>query len=123
IHFAQHGIDESGGGTFLSALDQFDALGHRGVGRDTVEIAQLKDAHAEGDPYFVVKLGLLASREMLYEVIELGLIAQAAKGNAFGQGEISRIARFTAEQIGGISTAVDALEYSEGNLAGGRHSF
>jgi len=54
------------------------------MSRDAVEIAQLKDAHAEGDPYFVVELGLFSAGEMLYEVIELSLIAQAAEHYAFG---------------------------------------
>ena len=37
-------------------LDQFDALGHRGVRGNAVEIAQLKDAHAERDADFFVEL-------------------------------------------------------------------
>jgi len=53
----------------------------------------------------------------------LRLIPQASKRDAFGQGKIARIARFAAEQIGGISAAVDALEYSEGYFAGRGHSF
>ena len=111
----------------MSLFDQFNALGDCGVRRDPVQVAQLKDAHAERDADLVVELELLAAGEILYEVIELGLIPQAAQDDAFGQGEIARIMfvirRFAAEQVGGISAAVDALEYSEGDFAGGGHSF
>ena len=107
----------------MGALDQLDAFGHRGVRRDAIEIAQLKDAHAERDAHFVVELGLLAAGEDVDQVIQLRLISQAAKYDAFGQCEIARVARFAAEQVGGISAAVDALEYSEGYFAGRGHSF
>ena len=91
------------------------------MGRDAVEIAKLEDAHAEGDAHFVVELGLLAAGEMLYEVVQLGLISQAAQDDAFGQCEIARVTGFAAKEVGGISAAVDALEYSKGDFAGGGH--
>ena len=68
-------------------------------------------------------LGCLRPEKMLDQIIELRLIAQAAEDDAFGQGEIARVARFAAQQVGGISAAVDALEYSEGDLAGRGHSY
>ena len=46
---------------------------------------------------------------------------EASQYDAFGQGKITRVSRFAAEQIGGISAAVDALEHSEGNFAGRGH--
>jgi len=122
IHFAQDRVDESGGRAFVGLLNQFDAVGDRGVGGDAVEIAQLEDAHAEGDAHFIIELGLLSTGEMLDEVIELGLISQAAEDDAFGEGEIARVARFAAKQVGGISAAVDALEHSESDFAGRGHS-
>ena len=48
---------------------------------------------------------------------------EASQRDAFGEREIPRISRFAAEQVAGISTAVNALEYSEGYLAGRGHSF
>ena len=107
----------------MSLLDQVDAFGHRGVRRDPVEITQLEDAHAERDAHDVVELELFSAGEALYEVIQLCLISQATQDHAFGEGEIARIARFTAEEVGGVSAAVDALEYSEGDFAGRGHSF
>ena len=105
----------------MSLLDQFDAFGHGGVGGDAVEIAQLEDAHAEGDAHDVVELGLLAAGEEFDQVVQLRLMPQASKRDAFGESEIAGVARFAAEQVGGVSAAVDALEYSEGDLAGRRH--
>ena len=76
----------------MGLLDELDAFGHRGVGRDAVEIAQLEDAHAEGDADDVVELGLFAAGEEFDQVIQLRLISQAAQYDAFGQGEIARVA-------------------------------
>jgi len=106
----------------MSLLHQFDAVGHGCMRRDAVEIAQLKDAHLQRDAYFVVEFGLLAAGEVFDEVTQLCLISQAAKYDTFGEGEIPRIARFAAEQVGGISAAMDPLKYSKGDFAGGRHS-
>ena len=105
----------------MSLLDQVDAFGHRGVRGDPVQIAQLKDAHAQRNAHHVVELGLLAAGEEFDQVVQLRLIPQAAEHDAFGQSQITRIARFAAEQIGGIAAAVDALEYSEGNFTGRGH--
>ena len=91
------------------------------MGRNAVEIAQLKDAHAEGDPHFVVELGLLAAGEDFYQVIELRLITKAAEYDAFGQGQIALVARFAAQEIGGIAAAVDALKHTEGDLTSRGH--
>ena len=63
IYFAQHRIDKSRGGAFVRLFHQLDAFGDRGVGGDAVEIAKLKDAHAERDADFVVELGLFAAGE------------------------------------------------------------
>jgi hypothetical protein len=51
------------------------------------------------------------------------LISQASEDDAFGQGEIAQVTRFSAEQVGGITTAVDALKYTECDFTGRRHSF
>ena len=82
----------------MGLLDQLDTFGDGGVWRNAVEITQLEDAHAEGNSDGVVELGLFAAGEMLYEVIELGLISQAAEDDAFGQGKIARVGRFAAKQ-------------------------
>ena len=48
---------------------------------------------------------------------------EASQRDAFGEREIPRITFLPAEQVGGVSTAVDTLEYSEGDFAGRGHSF
>src|SRR5581483_11241445 len=88
-----------------------------------VQIAKLKNAHAKRDANFLVELELFASREMLDQVVQLRLMPEASKRDAFGQREIARIALLAAQQIGGIAAAMDALEDSEGDFAGGGHSF
>ena len=123
IHLAQHRVDESGGGALVRLLDQFDALGDGGVRRDAVQIAQLEDAHAQGDADFVIELGLRAAGEEFDQEIELGLVAQAAEDKRFGERSVASVEgpALFPQQVGRIAAAVDALEYSEGNIAGGGH--
>ena len=106
----------------MGELHQFDTFGDGSVRRDAVQIAQLKDAHAERDPDFFVELGLLTAGEDVDQVIQLRLISQAAEDDAFCQGEIALVAGLAAKQVGGISALMHALEHTEGDIAGRGHT-
>ncbi len=77
-HFAQHGVDEAGGGAFAGAFDEFDGGGDGGVGGDAVEVTELEDAEAKGDADFRIELDG-ATGEVVDEEVELELVAEAAE--------------------------------------------
>ena len=121
IHFAQHGIHEWRGGALVRAFDQFHAFGHGGVGGNAVQIAQLENAHAQGDANFEIELRLRTPREMGDQEIELALITQASEDQSFGERGIAGIERggFLAQEIGGVAAGVNFNEDAKGNCSSG----
>jgi hypothetical protein len=103
----------------VGSLHQLDALADRGMRRDSIQIAQLIDAHAQGDTNFGLWRARNASGD---QVIELGLMAQASEDDLSGKTRIARVERNGAleQKIRGIATLVDFAENIEGDLARGR---
>ena len=98
--FAEHGVDEAGGGAFAGALDEFDAFGDGGVRGDAFEIAQLVDAHAEGDADFGIEAR--SADVQGGQVIELRLVAQDAEDDFRGQAGIAGVERARRARPAGL---------------------
>ena len=118
VGFSQNGVDQSGGGRFVSALHQLDAFTDGGMRRDAIEIAKLINAHPQSDANFRVGRTRNAASD---QIIELGLIAEASEDDLGSEAGIARIELGgpLEQEVGSIATQVDSAENIEGGLARG----
>ena len=116
IHLTQHRVHEAGGGSLMRALDQLHAFGDRGVRRNTVEIAQLKNAHSRSAMRpSRSSLGCRASGEMADQKIELALVPERAistKVSAKAASRESKARRFRGASRS-RSIATPTLDFSQ----------
>ena len=123
LRLAQHGVHQARGGALGSPLHQFDALGHGGVSRNPLQVAQLVDAHAKSQAHFQVQAGGPAAREAMDQEIQLRLAPQRAEDDFVRQTGVARIqpAGSRQEQLRGVTAALDGGKYFERGDAGRRH--
>ena len=95
----------------MGSLDQFHAFLDRRVRRDSIQIADLVDAHAQGDADFRIQLALGASGIMSDQEVELRLIAEAAEYDRLGERGVSGGERDgrAAQSVGRVGTAVNCF--------------
>lgn len=102
----------------MRALHQLHALAHRGMRRNTIQIAKLINAHAQSDLNF----GLGRARDAASDqIIELRLVAEASEDDLRSEAGIARIELGGAleQQVGSIAAEVNFAEHIEGGLARG----
>ena len=119
VHFPQYGIYQPGSRCLAGALHQFDAFGNRGVRRNPVEIPELIDAHPQRDPDLVIQL---AGRKQSDQMIELGLMAQAAENDLRSESGVPclEVRRAIHQKIRRVATLNYSVEHFKRNLARGR---
>ena len=91
VDLAQDRVGETGRRTLSRALDQLYAFMNRGMRGDTLQIAQLVDAHAQRNADFQIEARGAAARIVLDQEIELRPKAQYAESDLRGEAGIAGI--------------------------------
>ena len=123
--FAQYSIHEGSGGSFASALHEFDTFVEGGALGDAIEPEELIDGQAQGDENFECRVWTEAARRRWQSsAVEARAPAEDAhdefgRQRVIGSGETFVGGR--VEEVGGVGRfAFDAEEDVEGGGAGGR---
>ena len=77
IHVAQDRVDQPGGGALARPLHQLHTVPDRRVGRYTVQVAKLVDAHAQRRAHLEIEL--FGRRGAVDQVVQLSPVAQHAE--------------------------------------------
>ena len=104
----------------MRALHQLDAVLDGGVRRNALQIADLVEAHAQGDAHGEIELARPAGM-MLDQEIELGTVAQHAEDDLRGQTGIARVERrgVGQQQVRGIASRLHFHQNVERQKPGG----
>ncbi|MBV6431381.1 MAG: tRNA 2-thiocytidine biosynthesis protein TtcA [Bryobacteraceae bacterium] len=116
---AEDGVNQTRGGAFAGAFDEFDAFGDGGAGGYAGQVEKLVEADAETDADFGVEADFGYAEGD--EVIELSLIAEGSEDDLGGESGIAGIegGGDGAEEVGGPGSGLDPKENIESGAAGG----
>ena len=115
VHFTEHRVDESRSRLLTTGFHQLDAFHNGGVRRDTVQITELIDAHADGDADFEVEFRLGAAGKVAGQKIELRLITEHSHDDGFGESGVTRVESFLfmTLEVRGVADVVYFFQDSE----------